>query len=88
MRQLVVRGVATRLIMGPGAWNSGICKPNKRNKMDKNARVEEGHTPSLQSGRRSTMVKRGQALAEGEQPEKDERQLVVSVEEHQLEKPE
>lgn len=34
------------------------------------------------------MVKRGQALAEGEQPERDERQLDVPVEEHQLEKPE
>lgn len=56
--------------------------------MQKNARVEKGRTPSLQSGKRSTMVKRGQALAEGEQPERDERQLDVPVEEHQLEKPE
>lgn len=51
--------------------------------MQKNARVEKGRTPSLQSGKRSTMVKHGQALAEGEQPETDEHQLVVPVEESQ-----
>jgi hypothetical protein len=45
--------------------------------MIKNARIEEGKTPSLQSGKRSEMVKEGQALAPGEKPEPDERQVRV-----------
>jgi hypothetical protein len=35
--------------------------------MEKNARVEVGKTPSQQDGRLATMIKRGEALAEGEQ---------------------
>ncbi len=45
--------------------------------MIKNARIEEGKTPSLQSGKRSEMVKEGQALARGEKPEVDERHVQV-----------
>ena len=35
--------------------------------MIKNGRVEEGHTPSAVSGRKSAFVKSGEALADGEE---------------------
>ena len=43
--------------------------------MDKNARVEENKSPSLQSGKKAAFVKKGQALALGEKPERDERDI-------------
>jgi len=52
----------------------------KGNMMEKNARIEKGKTPSLQSGERSTRVKSGQALAKGEHQKKDEKDLKIETE--------
>lgn len=36
--------------------------------MIKDAQIKEGHTPSIVSGKKSTMIKKGEAVAAGEKP--------------------